>query len=411
MRRRASLRRWVTALALLPLAPSPVLADPVEVRTQLLPEKTVVHSPLELRIEVMHPTWARPRWEPPHFEGFWPERLTTQGARIGSHPVFLRKTVFRRALFPTRPGRLEIPPSELRYEDPDGTEQTLPVPGARVRVDPLPDSGRPPGFSGVVGDVEIQAEFIRNPVARGESVRLLVEVYGHANLWNVEASALGLDFEPEFEVFPARPRLHVGEHQGRITVRRTLVWDLVPLRGGVIEVPSVEIPYFDPGRGAFRIARSDPLRLEVVASASRLGARSPFDRRTASAPPSWTGGAVVLLWVLACGAAGLFLVRWARRNTERLRRPVRPSPKAALETARAHLGSAEFPRLLADAIRAGIAARHRIEVSGLTTEEIEARVADPEAVRLLTSVDRIRFARDPTPADSLLASVARYTEE
>jgi hypothetical protein len=87
---------------------------------------------------------------------------------------------------------------------------------------------------------------------------------------------------------------------------------------------------------------------------------------------------------------------------------VRPSPKAALEAARAHFGSEEFPRFLGDAVRAGIAARHRIEVAGLTTEEIEARVEDPEALRLLASVDRIRFARDPTPAESLLASVARY---
>jgi hypothetical protein len=409
--RKASFQAWVTALALLPLAPTPLLAGPVEVRTRLLPEKTVVHSPLELRIEVTHPTWARPRWEPPHFEGFWPERLSTQGETIDSHSVLLRRTVFRRALYPTRPGRLGIPPSVLRYQDPDGTKQTLPVAGAEVRVDPLPMAGRPPGFGGVVGEAEIQAEFIRNPVVRGESVRLLVDVFGHANLWNLEASALRVGFEPDFEVFPARPRLHVGEHENRITVRRTLVWDLVPVREGALEIPAIEIPYFDPRRSQYRMARSTPLRLQVVGAASQLGSRSPFYRRPATAPPGWGGGRALLLGILACGAAALFLLRWARRNAELLRRPSRPSPKAALEAARAHLGSEEFPRLLADAVRAGIAVRHRIEVAGLTSEEIAARVDDPEALGLLARVDRIRFARDPTPADSLLASVARYLSD
>jgi hypothetical protein len=59
-------------------------------------------------------------------------------------------------------------------------------------------------------------------------------------------------------------------------------------------------------------------------------------------------------------------------------------------------------------VRAGIAVRHHLDVEGLTTEEIAECVSDPEAVEILERVDQIRFARAPTPADSLLPEVVRY---
>jgi hypothetical protein len=377
----------------------------------VIPSETVVDRPLELRVEVMHPTWARPRWEPPHFEGFWPERLSTQGETIGANPVSLRRTVFRRALFPSRAGRLQIALSTLRYEEPDGTERVLPVPGAFVRVDPLPQEGRPPGFAGVVGQVEMQTSVTPNPVVRGESARLILEVYGRANLWNLESPSLGDEVASVFEVFAGRPRLHVGEHEGRITVRRTFVWDLVPRREGRLDIPTPEIPYFSPERGQYRVVRSEPLSLEVVKSAAHLEDRSPFAASAGTARRGWSGVRAVLIWVLACGATVLFLMRWARRNAERLRRPSRPSPKAALAAARESLGTQEFPKLLGRAVRAGIATRHRIDVEGLTTEEIAARVDDPDAVEILETVDRIRFARAPTPPESLLPDVVHYLGE
>jgi hypothetical protein len=260
----------------------------------------------------------------------------------------------------------------------------------------------------VVGEVEIQTHLTPNPVARGESARLILEVHGHANLWNLEDPSLDESVDSSFEVFAGRSRLHVGEHQGRITTRRTFVWDLVPRREGRLEIPSVEIPYFSPQRRRYLVARSEILGLDVVKSRALLAKRSPFagtERTT-----RWRGISArsLLIGVLVCGVTVLFLLRWARKNAERLRRPSRPSPKSALASARESLGTDEFPKYLARAVRAGIAVRHHLDVEGLTTEEITARVDDPEALEILETLDLIRFARVPTPPDSLLPDVVRY---
>jgi hypothetical protein len=361
-------------------------------------------------VEVTHPSWVRPRWEAPPFEGMRPERLSTRLERLEEGgPEGLRKTVFRRALFPTRAGELEIRPSTVRYELPDGSEELAPAPGARLRVHALPESGRPAEFPGIVGSLSASAELLRESIPRGESARLILEVHGPANVWALETPPLP-SLGAAIEVFPARPRLHVGEHRDRVSARRTFAWDLVPLREGLYEIPSFSIPYFDPSRGAYLLARSEPLRLEVTAR--RAGLEATGERRLPPrARPS--GRAVALgasLLVLAFAAATLFLTGWARRGAKLLRAPARPRPDAALEAARGAWGTAELPRLLAEAVRAGIGARHRLDVRGLTTAEIAERIDDPEGLDLLAALDRIRFDRGGRSAESLLSAVARYVE-
>jgi hypothetical protein len=386
-------------------------APSVRVNAQVVPEQIVIHAQVQLRIEVTHPSWVRPRWTEPPFEGFWPERLSTTGKGLKGELAHLRTTVFRRALFPTRTGELEIAGSVVTYEDPHGTAHALPVPELRVVVKPIPEEGRPRAFGGLVGSLDLQASLVRNPIARGQSAQLLLEAYGEINAWDLEAPNLEAILGADVEVFPTRPRLSVGENGDRLTLRRTFLWDVVPTRSGFVEIPPIEVSYFDPTETAFRVARSEPLRLEVVVSAAALGSGSPFEPRKTRAPSARLGMATLVLFLLAGTVAVLFLVRWARRNAERLRRPPRPSRKAALRAARAAVGSNAFPGLLGRAVRAGIAVRNQFDPEGLTTEEIARRVDDPEGVRILESLDRIRFAREGQTAESLLDAVARYLED
>jgi hypothetical protein len=402
-------RNLPVLLLLAGLAPRLAVADPVEVRVRLVPDRTVVHGQMLLLVEVFHPTWTRPRWEAPPFPGFWPERVSTQGEMTqpdGAMP--LRRTVFRRALFPTRAGTLAIPASVLRYEEPDRTERMLSVPGLRAQVDALPEAAAPEEFGGLVGRVEVDVELLRNEIVLGESTRLLMDVYGEANVWDIDAPDLESALDADLEAFPVRPRLHVGEHEDRLSARRTFAWDLVPRRDGRLEIPAIPVAYFDREDGVYRVVRSEPMSLEVAAKPSAADSRSPFASQRERAPLGWSALPYGILWIGAVGLAGLFLVRWARRTRTLLRVPARPSPRAALAAAREGLGTEPFAGLLAHAVKAGMTKRHRVDVMGLTTEEIGTRVDDPEAVGLLAALDRIRFAGDTTPPETLLERVALY---
>lgn len=398
------------AVVVLAFAPSPASSGDLTVETVLRPQRTFVHAQVELRVEVRHPGWLRPRWQAPVFEGVWPERLSTTVVREGPGQLpSLHTTVFRRALFPARPGAIDIGASGLIYEEPDGSERRAPVPGAQLQVEPLPETGRPAGFSGVVGRLEVSADLIRNPIARGESTRLLLEVFGDGNVWDLVGPSLSRDAIAGTELFAARPRLHVGEHLERITARRTFAWEVVGVREGRIRIPAFSVPYFDPVAGRYAVARSEPLGLEVTAR----GAASPFPE---AAPPSvarsLSAGAIawgLLVLLGGFGLAALFLARWSRRGASILRMPPRPRPEAALRRARTSVGTADLPARLSDALKAGIAARHRVDVRAMTTAEIAERIDDPTALDLLSALDRSRFAPGCS-VEFLLDPIARYIE-
>ncbi|HXX48431.1 MAG TPA: hypothetical protein VEN47_09400, partial [Myxococcota bacterium] len=97
-----------------------------------------------------------------------------------------------------------------------------------------------------------------------------------------------------------------------------------------------------------------------------------------------------------------------RSALARLVSPGKAAAGAAFDAARAARGTSEFAALLAQAVRAGVAARHRFDAQPLSREEIAARGAEPEAVELLETLDRMRFARRGADEDELLERARAY---
>jgi hypothetical protein len=402
-----------TGLALLCLAGAPATgaaqstqAPHTEVRAE--PANAVLHQQVLLEVRVTHPVWARPGWEPPAFEGFWAERLASVGGPL-EHDASggaMRTTAYRRALFPTRAGTLEIPTSRIRYRDSHQVMHEIEVPGTHVRVAPLPNVGRPASFAGVVGQAAVQTYLSQTEIGEGRSLRLVVDYFGSANVWDatVPEPALG----GGVEVFAEPPRLTFGEMQGRLTARRTFRYDLVPRRRGEFEIPAIELPYFDPTARAYRLARSDPIPFRVV-HRRRDAASFPGANRAARRAP------LQLPWIPLVAAVAvialvvsLSLLRWWREATAPRAASSLPTPRIAFERACDALGGDEFPALLADAVKAGIHVRYGFDARPLTTQEIASRVDDREALELLGTLDQARFARRENLPEALVSRVRSY---
>src|SRR5690606_14143322 len=154
----------------------------------------------------------------------------------------------------------EIPPASVGCRLANGDELEVPVPGARLAALPLPEAGRPAGFAGVVGPVQVRAHLSRRWLELGASTVLAVIVVGEANVWDAAAP---LDPTlPGVDVYPRAPELLL-EPGERLRARRSFVWTLVPRRTGLLELPSARVPWFDPARGGYAVASSPPLLLEV----------------------------------------------------------------------------------------------------------------------------------------------------
>lgn len=400
--RRARLIAAACALALARAARGDEPSD-ISVRVSLDRASARIHEQVLLSVEVTHPVDARASWEPPPFDGFWAERLSTRA--LPDAPNGLHRTQFRRALFPTRAGRLAIARSRLVLAAGEGDgERDVAVPGTALDVAPLPD-GVPADV--LVGRLELHLATSGDQVLLGKSLVLTLELAGEANVWDAPAPPLERLVGPDVELFPEPPRLSIGENAGRATTRRTFRYALVPARAGRLEIPPLEIPYFDPAAGALASARSEPLAFDVIDPG---GAAPPRATAEPAPLPARRGESPLEPLALAAAAALAGAVAFVVLRRRRSRAPgaAQASPRDAFDAARNARGTRDFASLLAHAVRVGIGTHHRVDAQALTPGELAGKIDDREALELLAALDQVRFAGRPADEDALLERTRAY---
>jgi hypothetical protein len=113
----------------------------------------------------------------------------------------------------------------------------------------------------------------------GDSTTLTVTVTGDGNLRDLVTLAPG-DM-PGFKIYPDKPSFGLDIRGDRLLGTKVFKKALVPLEEGVLEIPPQEVPYFDPEKGAYRIARTAPFTLTV----EQDGETEPLHLITAAALP------------------------------------------------------------------------------------------------------------------------------
>ncbi len=219
-------------------------------------------------------SWDQPQYTAPRTEGFWrldlpPERRYRKSLQGQVYDV----TELRYALFATRSGDLTIEPARLtlpgdpferffgrRGRSPKSLE-TDPI-AITVRDLPLP---RPQNFSGIVADqLEFTATVDRDTVPRGEPVGLTLEVDADGFL----KSFAGIELpEPEgLRLHDASESLREDVTGPRYRAHFKQEKAVVPTREGTVELPSLELVFFDTGRGDYATASASIPPLVVTPS-------------------------------------------------------------------------------------------------------------------------------------------------
>jgi len=337
----------------------------------------------------------------------------------------------RRALFPLRPGRLEIPVASLSCAlyTPAGGERSsvaFEVPGSAVDVDEPPQAGRPPSWSGLVGPVEVSLTAEPSAVVLGDTLRINVTLAGDGNLWVAPVPFGQAPFERSevAELFARAPELAFDPGE-RLHLRRVFAFELVPRQPGRLLIPSYELSFFDPTLQRFAVSKTEPLVIPVEAQgqgdtrAFGSDRKSPEAARTTAsvepgdgASPFALGG---LALALASGAA--FALRRRRagaRTPDSLGDALRAADRAR------HEGDPDAERhALMRAVRVGL--EHAVLAQGessaarpaagaLSANELAERAqGDPAlatAAEILLAEERARFAnsREFPAADRLRAA-------
>jgi hypothetical protein len=228
-------------------------------------------------------------FQPPSSEGFWREDLGPQQdytVEMQGHTYRVRE--IRWALFPTRAGDLEIGPAGVvAYIAGRGRPRGFfdgffgssvfdrrPMPlrtdPLRIRVRPLPDQGRPDGFTGSVGDYQLDAHFDVAQARRGEPFTLTVKVVGTGHI-----QTIGTPVWPDWDglrVYDSGEAVSVEKPQDRIAGEKTFTQVLIASRAGRVRLDPVRFVFFDPAQHRYQTVATPPLGIEVVEGGPSPGA-------------------------------------------------------------------------------------------------------------------------------------------
>jgi len=207
----------------------------------------------------------------PTYKGFWAEELNV-GNRLNFQMEMYKGQRYRVALlkkialFPTKAGELVVTPFELtvpvhvrrqKRKSNDifddffndsffGRSQTIEHIArsgkVKIKVEPLPENGKPDSFFGAVGKFDMNAVIDKNKVKTNEAVSLRLTISGKGNikLLNVPEVKLPAGFE-KYD-----PKTSEKVNEGDIiTGRKTVEYLIVPRIPGKKIIPPVEFSYFN----------------------------------------------------------------------------------------------------------------------------------------------------------------------
>ena len=376
----------------------------------------------------------------PRLDGFWSEEVEApqqlvQEARIIDGVPYRAYLLRKRALFPLRPGKVQIDPAEVEVMTGFGmlfsrSSTRRSSQAVALEVQPLPELRKPAGFdAGNVGSWTLTASVDPVAVAVNQPVTFRLVAQGRGNVRNLALPKLGQI--SGLRSYDATTNDKETIEQGQVAGTRTVEQLLVPERTGAIEIPSLSMDVFDPAQKVYRAVRTDPIRLDVHAgpanpsSASQVPAQNllaagglrPIRLRMARVsvePPPWTqswfwpllaGGPVA---VAAIAGAGRLRRALARDPAEERVKKARSAARARLRGAeelleaqrRGNASAADFHAEVARALTGYLADKQGIAVAGITREELGrellARGHPSGTVRAVLGVldecDRARFA-------------------
>lgn len=129
---------------------------------------------------------------------------------------------------------------------------------------PLPEDGKPAGFTGAIGDFTMEVTGTPLKVEVGEPITLTMTISGKGNFNRVEAPVF-----PEGPAWKAySPTSAFDKDNAKYEGSKSFEQAIVVKQGGVNEIPSLTFSYFDPAKKKYVTLRSDPIPLQLQGGVS-----------------------------------------------------------------------------------------------------------------------------------------------
>lgn len=223
----------------------------------------------------------------PETVGFWsedyelPQNVKVEQTQINGVQWNVA-TIKKIALYPSRAGELEITPMRAAFnvvqqrrrrnsfdifdnffDSSMGqtAQEVLQTRALKLQILPLPAQGKPPGFSGLVGEFSIRSQIDKTEMQANDALSYQVNISGSGNLQALKD--LPVKFPTNFEVFDPKIKNTLNRKSARMSAAREVEYILIPQVAGNFTLEPLRIPYFDPQAKSYRILETPAYDLVV----------------------------------------------------------------------------------------------------------------------------------------------------
>ena len=273
---------------------------------------------------------------------------------------------------------------------------TLRDDAGRIVVAELPSAGKPAGFAGAVGQFRLAIDPPGGALRVGEPAAVTIRVTGTGNFDRVAIPTI--PGGPDLETFGGKTSF--APTAGRsLTGTKTFLQTIVPRRAGSLALPAMTLAYFDPAKGSYATAETQPVALTVEA-ASGGGAADPGLATASVRDPSMSPNRLepgahhdtlqplfrqprfrLAAGGLASMTAVLVLLAWWRRDPRiARRRRARRLDRAiarrcvAMDVAYRHRDPAGFFLSAREALQTRLGALWHMSPAAVTSADVESRL-------------------------------------
>ncbi|MBH31911.1 MAG: hypothetical protein CMG71_08005 [Candidatus Marinimicrobia bacterium] len=253
-------------------------------------EQVTVHYKLYTRVNLrQYAVKSKPQGV-----GFWQEELfapkqpTLRETSIDG-VRYRVATLYKVALFPITNGDLVLEPMILNcsievpsrnrqfslfndfFSDPffsKTKQQIVRSDELTFTVKPVPEAGKPAGFTGGVGTFDLKAHVDTTQIAVNQALAFTIELSGTGNLGLFQLP------EPEFpgglEVFNPKTTINKDPFRDQLTGNRSWEYILIPRREGQYIIPQVNLSFLEPSSGQWKTVSTEQIPIVVKPAEATL---------------------------------------------------------------------------------------------------------------------------------------------
>ncbi len=207
----------------------------------------------------------------------------------------------RYLLLPEKPGAFSLEPAHMGmtvyeqkkqpsrdfFDDPgfgftQGRPMTIASEPVALNVRPLPQTGRPRGFTGLVGNFQLAAKLTPSQIKTGDSASLAIQITGAGNVNRIPD--ISLPEIPGIKIYPDQPKMETSIGVHGLNGTKTMKWALVPQNPGTYQIPALTFSYFAPETETYKTLRTASQILKVLPGEQQHLQVAPSTTATSGVP-------------------------------------------------------------------------------------------------------------------------------